>query len=97
MFAKAIAIAENGFKHTGLWTLNPDIFQEHLFAPAVTTDIPESDPQLNEFVRPIGPATPRQNEENGGTEQPPKIIETVEVRNQEAFTKHQSCSFHFKT
>lgn len=30
----------NGFKSTGLWPVNPDIFPDHFFEPAETTNIP---------------------------------------------------------
>lgn len=30
----------NGFKNTGLWPVNPDIFPDHFFEPAETTNMP---------------------------------------------------------
>ncbi|KAF2879510.1 hypothetical protein ILUMI_26664 [Ignelater luminosus] len=39
------AVVENtasGFRNTGLWLINPDIFLEHLFASSSTTDEPDS-------------------------------------------------------
>ncbi|XP_041972305.1 uncharacterized protein LOC121728230 [Aricia agestis] len=32
--------ATNGFKKTGLWPINPEIFPDYMFAPAETTNIP---------------------------------------------------------
>lgn len=39
--APTLANAASGFQQTGLW---PDIFPEHLFVPAATTDIPHYEP-----------------------------------------------------
>lgn len=41
-YAKAatVANAESGFRNTGIWPVNPDIFPDYLFAPAETTNLP---------------------------------------------------------
>lgn len=37
-----VANSESGFQKTGIWPINPDIFEDHLFAPAETTNIVQS-------------------------------------------------------
>ena len=38
MRAATPLVAENGFKHTGIFPVNRDVFAEHEFAPATVTD-----------------------------------------------------------
>ncbi|XP_049888124.1 uncharacterized protein LOC126382356 [Pectinophora gossypiella] len=38
--AATVQNASNGFKSTGLWPINPDIFPDYMFEPAETTNIP---------------------------------------------------------
>lgn len=45
--AGTIANAESGFRKTGIWPINPDIFEDHLFAPAETTNVPKSPHEKN--------------------------------------------------
>ena len=38
MRAATPLVAQNGFKHTGIFPVNRDVFSEHEFAPATVTD-----------------------------------------------------------
>ena len=33
--------AINGFRKTGIWPVNPDVFDDHDYAPSATTDRPD--------------------------------------------------------
>ena len=50
--AASVSVAVNGFRRCGLWPLNQDIFEEHEFAAALTTDqpLPAADTNLQQSV-----------------------------------------------
>lgn len=75
--AATIANAQSGFEHSGIWPLNPDIFPNHLYAPAATTDIPACEP--HKIPETIGATSICESEDNSVIEQPNKHAEAVEV------------------
>ena len=70
--------------------MNPDIFPQHLFAAAATTDIPDCETGMNLSEMPIRHNTPVHEREDGGTTEQrntSKTSETAEVdaRNKKIF------------
>lgn len=65
MFAQAygkvatVQNASNGFKSTGLWPVNADIFPDYMFEPAETTNIPLNQVSVADTEPEFGPANAR--------------------------------------
>lgn len=64
--AAVMQTATNGFRQTGIYPLNRNIFPEHIFAPSLTTDrpTPEPRPEENAVEVPRNPHSQHQDSTN---------------------------------
>lgn len=92
--------ASNGFRKCGLWPLNPNVFEEHEFAPSLTTDRPclenstlhPNDEDTNTLNKPSSSRRSEQKEETSSSAFTPSdhIHSSIECRPKVVSIQHVS-------
>lgn len=87
MRAATPLVAQNGYRRTGIFPVNRDVFAEHEFAPATVTD--NADDNTAQVQHPVCATIPPQDLAVETTESQPPVSETTELRHLAIATESQ--------